>query len=263
LNVTLIYGAVTRGAGTSGSAAEWRAFTVRYVDHRDVAKVDNRLAAVRSRDLAEIDVSTFGGHYLATRQTAGGPVDLLLWGAVQRGSWGELRHRAGALSIEGGWQPRLALAPWLRGGWNYGSGDGNAADGTHATFFQLLPTPRVYARLPFFNMMNTSDAFGEIVLRPGAITIRGDVHDIRLANRNDLWYQGGGAFQPATFGYAGRPSNGSTSLATLYDVSADVSVSPNVGVVAYLGYAAGRRVTDAIYGGGGTRLGYAELTLRF
>jgi hypothetical protein len=30
------------------------------------------------------------------------------------------------------------------------------------------------------------------------------LHSIRLATGNDLWYQGGGAFQPATFGYVSR-----------------------------------------------------------
>jgi hypothetical protein len=91
-------------------------------------------------------------------------------------------------------------APWIRGGLNYGSGDRNASDATHGTFFQLLPTPRLYARFPFFNLMNTSDAFGELMLRPSArVTVRTDVHSVRLAEGNDLWYQGGGAFQPATF----------------------------------------------------------------
>jgi hypothetical protein len=153
---------------------------------------------------------------------------------------------------------------WIRSGWNYGSGDGNASDAMHGTFFQVLPTPRVYARLPFFNMMNTSDVFGEALVRPvKTVTIRGDVHTLRLADANDLWYQGGGAFQPSTFGYAGRPSNGLTPLATLTDVGADVVLSRRTMVSGYFGLAAGGAVTDAIYGGGATRFAYVELLLKF
>jgi hypothetical protein len=47
------------------------------------------------------------------------------------------------------------------------------------------------------------------MLRPAKrITIRSDIHGLWLANKNDLWYSGGGAFQPWTFGFNGRPSNG-------------------------------------------------------
>ena len=50
----------------------------------------------------------------------------------------------------------------------------------HGTFFQVLPTARIYARTPFFNLMNTVDAFGEVILRPSnRLTLRGDVHSIR------------------------------------------------------------------------------------
>ena len=31
---------------------------------------------------------------------------------------------------------------------------------------QMLPTARIYARTPFFNLMDTVDAFGELILRP-------------------------------------------------------------------------------------------------
>ena len=64
-------------------------------------------------------------------------------------------------------------------------------------------------------MMNNRDVFGELQLRPSKkISVRSDVHSLRLANRNDLWYSGGGAFQPWTFGYTGRPSNGAPRVAS-------------------------------------------------
>src|SRR5262249_40600166 len=152
-----------------------------------------------------------------------------------------------------GWQPRIwpAVRPWVRGGYDYESGDRNPADGTHGTFFQVLPTARVYARFPFFNMMNNRDVFGELMLRPSkALSIRSDVHSLKLANPNDLWYSGGGMFQPWTFGYTGRPSNGRSGLATLYDISADYNANPHASVGLYFGHAAGKLVMQSLYPSG-------------
>jgi Alginate export len=265
LRVNVFYGAVTRRAGSQAHAAEWRVFGIGYDDsRRAVLKVDNRPAAARQADTEVIAIATFGGHYLRVDQTKAGKFDLLLWGAAQTGSWGVQRHRAGAVAVEGGWQPDAAWKPWFRGGWDFGSGDGDAADGTHGTFFQVLPTPRVYARLPFYNMMNTSDGFAEAIVRPSTkLTIRSDVHGVRLSDSADLWYQGGGAYQPSTFGYAGRPANGLTGLSTLCDVSADMTVSPRLSIAGYVGRAAGGEVTRAIYADGGTRFGYLEAMIRF
>lgn len=268
LKVNVIYGALTRQTGAAPRTGEWRAFALDYRDYRDaVVKTDNRPLAVRRGDSADVHVVTGGGHYVATVPAGAGQVDLLFWAAVQAGSWGALSHRAGAIAVEAGWQP-AALArvrPWLRVGWNYGSGDDGPADGTHGTFFQILPTPRVYARFPFFNLMNSSDVFAEVVLRPSPrLSARADVHALRLASSADLWYQGGGAFQPGTFGYAGRPSNGSTSLATLYDVGADYTIDRHAAVGAYYGLAAGGAVVKGTYPAGATAgFGYVELTLRF
>jgi len=265
LDVNVLYGAVTRRSASKAHPAEWRVFAIGYDDYRaNVVKVDSRPLATRRGDTSGIALGTFGGHYLRADTTAIGTTDLLLWAAGQTGAWGSQSHRAGAFAAEAGWQPDGPFAPWIRGGWNYGTGDGNPADGRHGTFFQLLPTPRVYARLPFFNMMNTSDAFVEALVRPAkTLTVRGDVHALHLADANDLWYQGGGAFQPSTFGYAGRPSNGFTSLATLTDLSADLALSPRLGVAGYVGYATGQPVTDAIYGRGSARLAYVELLVKF
>jgi hypothetical protein len=85
-----------------------------------------------------------------------------------------------------------------------------------------------------------------------------------LANRNDLWYSGGGAFQPWTFGYTGRPSNGQSGLATLYDLSADYNVTGHVAIGTYYGHAAGKLVLQSIYPQGrNANLGFLELTFKF
>jgi hypothetical protein len=46
---------------------------------------------------------------------------------------------------------------------------------------------------PFYNLMNSRDAFGEAMLRPRKnLTFRTDVHALSLARSTDLWYSGGG-----------------------------------------------------------------------
>ncbi len=153
---------------------------------------------------------------------------MLGWGVLQSGQWGALTQRSGAGAIEAGFQPKglERVRPWFRTGYYYSSGDGNPADSTHGTFFAVLPTPRLYARFPFFNSMNNRDVFGEVILRPTKnFTVRSDVHGLWLASSKDLWYTGGGAFQPWTFGYNGRPSNGASKLANLYDISGDYNVA--------------------------------------
>jgi alginate export protein len=268
VNTNVFYSALTHETGSAQNSGEWRIFGLGYNDYRSgVLKTDNRPQSLRAADHGHINIWTAGGHYLRAMQTNGGTFDVLLWGAVQGGSWGNLTQRAAAFATEAGWQPTVlrSIKPWIRGGYNYGSGDHNPNDSTHGSFFQVLPTPRPYARFPFFNMMNNRDAFGEIILRPAKpLTIRADVHSLALADKNDLWYSGGGIYQPWTFGYTGRPSNGQRGLATLYDASADYALNLHVSLAAYYGYASGKLVAQALYPKGKNgNLGYLELNYRF
>jgi hypothetical protein len=267
LNISVIYGAFTRQISMGANTSELRLFAMQYGDWRDVLKTDNRALGPRRADHQNIQMATLGGHYVHALQTSAGTADVLFWGAWQAGKWGALDHRAAAIVAEAGFQPAhmKRLRPWIRGGYNYGSGDKNPNDSRHGTFFQVLPTARPYARFPFFNMMNNEDAFGELILRPHAkITIRSDVHSLRLASRNDLWYSGGGAFQPWTFGFTGRPTSGARGLATLYDSSIDYQLNPHVALVGYFGYAIGKSAIAAVYPKGKDgRLGYLELGYRF
>ncbi len=265
LDIGLFSASLTKQVAFKKSAAEWRVFGIQYHDWRNVLKTDNRPAAVRSRDTGNVRVTSAGGNYLHAFSGAAGKFDVLVWGVAQAGTWGVLDHRAGAVAVEAGYQPpERVLKPWFRAGYSYGSGDDNPNDGDHNTFFQLLPTPRIYARMPFYNMMNNEDTFGEVMLRPHPkVTVRTAVHLLRLAERNDLWYQGGGAFQPWTFGFAGRPSNGNRSLSTVFDVGAEIQVNPNVGIGAYFADAESKSVTSAIYPNDPrSRFGYVELRLR-
>ncbi len=264
LDVDVFYGALTRSRGRP-QRGEWRFFALHYHDGRRALKSDNRPAAARTADTSNIRITTLGAHYVDTLALAGGKADVLLWGAAQLGDWGVQRHRAGAIAAEVGYQLRWErLKPWIRLGYFRSSGDGDPADDAHHTFFQVLPTPRIYARFPFYNLMNSEDLFAQLWLRPHPrLTLRSDVHGLRLSHRNDLWYLGGGAFQQGSFGYVGRPSGGGRSLATLADVSADYQVSKQFTLSGYLGVALGRRVISSTYNNGGkARFSYIELTWR-
>jgi hypothetical protein len=212
-----------------------------------------------------VRITTIGGHLLQVFPSPSGPVDLLLWGALQTGAWGALDHAATAAALEIGIQPRLGtLRPWLRIGLFRGSGDGDPLDGDHDTFFQTLPTPRPYARFPFYDFNNTTEVFADLSLRPhDAVTVRAGVHGIRLSEAADLWYVGGGPFEDETFGYAGRPSGGGRGLATVADLSVAVAPARWATIEAYLALAADGEVIRSIYPEGGNgRLAYLELELR-
>jgi hypothetical protein len=261
------YVALTKQASWGPTKAEWRVFGIFYNDDRGVVKADNRPASVRALDLGGIDIGTYGGHFIQAIPTAIGTFDLLGWGALQSGKWGALTQRSGAGAVEGGYQPAILkpVRPWLRGGYFYSTGDRNASDDTHGTFFAILPTPRVYARFPFFNEMNNRDAFGELMVRPAKrLVLRSDIHGLWLTDSHDLWYAGGGAFQPWTFGFNSRPSNGHTGLATLYDISADYNWPHGVSTGLYFGYARGGAVVASIFPENkDSKMGFVEVNYHF
>jgi hypothetical protein len=265
LDVDVIYGAFTRAINAKRGAGEWRVFGMQYHDGRGTVKTDNRPLAVRQADKQNIRLGTFGGNIVQTFKTGGGTADVLAWGAWQFGRWGALDHNAGALALEAGYQFDVRWKLWLRGGWFRSTGDGDAGDGEHGSFFQMLPTPRIYARFPFYNLMNSNDAWAGITLKPHArLALRSEFHHLRLADARDLWYQGGGAYDDRSFGYAGRPSNGSQGLAALVDVAADIQVTKVTSFTLYFAHAAGKDVVEKIYPeGAGANYGYLELNWRF
>ncbi|MGH9617836.1 MAG: alginate export family protein [Acidobacteriaceae bacterium] len=261
LNVDLQYLAFTRSQWNHRIL--WRAFGLGYHDGRTgITKTDNRPLAVRQADHKNIRLGTYGGDFLAAIPVGQGNLDFLFWGALQNGNWGELHHGAGAYAVESGYQwNKVATAPWLRAGVFRSTGDNNPADNEHQTFFQILPTPRVYSRFPFYNLMNNHDTFIQGMDKPAKrVVVRSDVHWLQLSSAKDLWYLGGGAFDNKVFGYTGRPSNGHTSFANVADLSADWQTTPSVRVTFYYGHAWGKGVTGAIYpSGNDAQFGYAEL----
>jgi hypothetical protein len=263
------YAAVTHeiNHGEDRPNAEWRVFGIYYNDDRGVVKTDNRPASVRAGDLQAINIGTYGAHFISALPTSAGTFDVLGWVATQNGSWGKQMQRASAFAGEAGYQPALwgGVRPWIRAGYFISTGDGNPNDNVHSTFFAILPTPRLYARFPFFNEMNNRDLFEEVMLRPGnRLVVRSDIHGLWLSNSHDLWYTGGGAYQPWTFGYQGRPANGHTNLATLYDISGDYDWKHGISTTLYFGYAVGGAVIKAIYPNDSNgALSYVEFNYHF
>jgi hypothetical protein len=254
------YLAWTRRGGTG--RPDLRLFALAYDDERRVIKVDNRPSRARAADRGDVSVVTFGGHLLHTI----GKVDLLGWGAVQGGSWGALDHDAWAAAAEVGYRPGGAWKPWIRAGYDAASGDRDPADAMHGTFFQVLPTPRIYARFPFFNLMNLRDTFGQVLLKPtGRLDLRIDYHDLELDRATDLWYLGGGAFQDATFGFVGRPAGGggARGLAQLLDASVGYRLSARTSATLYGATVDGGRVVRTTFPGTRSAFAYFELEHRF
>ena len=261
LNVDLQYLAVTRSA--AGGHVLARAFGVGYHDGRTgLTKTDNRPLAARQADHKNIRLGTYGGDVLAAIPAGPGSFDFLFWGALQNGNWGVQNHQAGAAAIEGGYRLiSIASSPWLRAGWFRSTGDNHPADNTHNTFFQILPTPRVYARTPFYNLMNSTDEFVQLADRPSRkLAFRADLHGLRVTSAKDLWYLGGGAYDNKAFGYVGRPANEHLAFASLADISADWQTTSSLALNFYYGHAWGRSIPEAIYPTGhNLQYGYAEL----
>jgi len=250
----------------AGPPTDLQVYYLYYRDARDnVLKVDNRPLAVRQRDHDPIAIHTAGGHAITAIDAGPGIVDLLAWTALQAGEWGVQDHAAWAWAFEGGYQlPALPAAPWLRVGYDRSSGDGDPSDGTHHSFFQILPTPRIYAQFPFYNLMNSGDFFTELLLQPHErVGVRTDWHWVQVSQGRDLWYSGGGATNDDLFGYAGSPAGGEHDVAQLVDVSLTVQVFEQLVVGGYYGHAFGGGVVGQSFVGRDANYGFLELTWRY
>jgi hypothetical protein len=252
-----------------GPPIDARLFYFYYADDREIAKVDNSLNRhprfTPLNDKGSLAIHTIGAHALTAFDAGPGIVDALVWAAAQTGQWGENDHSAWAYALESGYQlPRLPWSPWLRTGIDHTSGDDDRFDRRHGTFFQMLPTARTYAQLPFFNMMNVQDVFASVIVRPHEIvTLRSDYHWLRLTEGADLWYSGGGAQNDDLFGFAGTPARRHHQLAQLVDLSATVAATRWMTVAGYYGHAFGGGVVGRIFRGRDADYGFVEMTLRY
>lgn len=220
---------VTAKRGTLAENGELSVFGLYYDDDRPTDR----------GGLADgIAIYTVGASWLSIHPLGPGKIDALLFGAVQVGDYNDLDQRAGAALIELGYQlPEVWGKPWLRIGLNVASGDGDADDGNHDTFFNMLPTNHLYYgfadQLAF---QNVEDWFVQLRLAPHAqFNLNLFVHQFRLQNSDDARYSGTGAYNKTAFGFNAQPSRGYSHVGTEYDVVATVALHRTVSLE--LGYA--------------------------
>lgn len=255
-------------------------FYMYYGDRRDLLVTDNRPRnpppgqtcatgsngyLFRSCDHRDIAISTMGADIVHVVDLGPGKLDLLGWIAGQFGDWQSLNHTGWAYDMEVGYQlPSVVLKPWLRYGFYRGSGDKNSADHDHNTFFQMIPTARLYALFPFFNMMNNQDMFLQGLVRPlPGLTATVSGHWLRATESTDLWYAGGGATSSTFFGYSGINVQGRHELSYLTDLELSYAVNKYLTLYSYYGRAMGQGIVSANFVGNNADYGYLEATLSF
>ena len=255
----------TRPDASSTRPTQVQAFGLYYADRRRVSQRPDNTG--RSATRVDVKIATLGGALVGAYPAGAGEVDLFGWTALQRGDWYEQRHQALAVATEVGYQwTRAPMRPWVRAGFLYASGDGDGADGRHETFFPLLPTIRKFAMTTIYGTMNLRDTFVQVLARPRtSLDVRLDVHRLDLASAADLWYAGSGATQQrgSTFGYAGRPSNGSLRLGTSVELSANYTIRPGWSVNGFLSRFRGGPVVTGTFVGDRAWFAYLENVFSF
>lgn len=239
-------------------------FALNYHDNRPVtARPDNTgLAAER----VDVDVVTLGTSLVGSSARGPGEIDWLTWFAAQTGTWYSQPHRAWSLAMEAGYQWKSGWQPWLRGGFLRASGDHDAGDDRHQTFFPVLPTVRKYAFTAAYAPMNLRDAYVEAIFRPvSRATVRADVRRLWLDAAVDLWYAGSGASQQrgTVFGYAGRRSGGATGLGTVLEGAGNITLGPHWSINGFAGAMRGGPVVQTLFAGEWLRFLYIENVIQY
>jgi hypothetical protein len=243
---------------------QWQGFVLQYDDTRRVTqRPDNTGLTATQVDVA---VTSLGGTVVGAYPAGPGVIDLLAWGVLQRGDWYGQDHRAGTGAIEAGYQwAQAPWAPWVRGGLLHASGDENASDGRHGTYFPVLPTVRRFSQTTMFSIMNVDDAFVQVMARPSRrVGLRLDLHALSLASAADLWYIGSGATleEGGAFGYSGRAANGSRDLGFSTEGSVDIAITPVWALNTFVGHVNGGRVVTGTFRGDSFWFAYVEQVLR-
>jgi len=267
-HIDVFYAALTGKKDVLLPGTEQRLFYIYYGDDRNAQVVDNRAAALRPNlNQQSLRLHTIGSHWLGVWKTGAGSVDGLLWGAYQFGDWAGLNHQAGAIDAELGYQwDDVPLKPWIRAVYFRSSGDSNAGNGSHGTFFQMLPTGRPFAKFPFYNLMNIQDAFAQFIVIPTETTkVAVDVHHLSLDSSQDLFYSGAGAtLRSGSFGYAGRNAGGASDIGQLVDIGFSHQLNPYFSWNVYYGHVFGGEVLKNVYGKqADADYGFVELNAAF
>ena len=214
-----------------------------YEDERGAVLTDNRPEAVSAADRSSIENHSFGFHWLKLYGYDDVKIDSLTWAVLQFGNWGVDDHLAAAWAIEAGVRfEKIFGRPWLRAGWNFGSGDSDPNDGDHTTFNPMLTAARNYARTPFFNRMNNNTLFTQVFWQPHRkISVRSDLQTVWLANTDDLLYFGVGPSRQdsSDFGVGGLPSGGDRYVGTLLDLTVNTKIRKWLTLELYAGHVFG------------------------
>jgi hypothetical protein len=244
---------------------DWQTFAYRYDDTRAVTgRPDNTGLTATS---ANVHLTSIGSSLVGAIPIGTGRVDTFTWLVWQRGRWYGQQDAANAEAFEAGYQwTHAAGTPWLRLCWFRSSGDDNPSDDRHTTFFQMLPTARRFSLSTLYNLMNSREVFGQAIVRPRkALTVRAELHKLSLTSAADLWYGGSGASvtSGASFGFAGRKSNGATDLGTIVEGAADWTIARHLSVNAYLARMNGGAVVTGSFASRRLTFAYLESVLTF
>jgi hypothetical protein len=243
-----------------------RLFWIYYDDARDVVRLDNRPLSIRTLAAGRATtLHTIGANAAHVFPLGPGRLDVLAWVAGQTGDWQRQDHRAWAYDFETGYQlPDVPWDPWLRVVFFRSSGDPDATDDTHESFFQILPTARLYAQTPFYNMMNNQDLFAQLLLQPlSRLGVRADLHYLRATEGADFVYFGGGATKEDFFGYGGVPAAGEREIGYFAEVALTWTPVDVLRFYAYYGHVFGGDVLRANFADEDLDYGYLEMTVSF
>lgn len=288
-NLTAMYGVPTRGvfdlygmdeirktdvvyAALNGQTehlygnALGRLFFIWYDDNRGLVPTDNQSSSAAAKNTSAINIETVGADAATTIRIGPGIADAMTWGVYQFGDWGSQSQQSYAAVGQIGYRlDRAAWKPWLRFIYQMSSGDSSPNNNVHGTFFQILPTPRVYALNPIYNLMNNIDAGTELILSPSSsVESRTTMHALWLSSSSDRWYAGGGAFNSNLFGYTARPSFGKSYLGTELDTGLSWRINQYLVLSMFTGHFFGGSVVAANFPHGrGETFGYCESIVSF
>lgn len=240
-------------------------FGYTYHDTRPVTARPDATAGLATR--VDVHVRTAGASAVGAYPLSWGRVEATAWTAGQWGRWYEQRHRAMAATSSFG--VRVTQLPWqprIQAGVAYASGDGRASDGTHGTFFPMLPSGDRVSALNAYALMNVVDVWTSIEAQPsGALDLRAGVRRVALARGEDRWYQGTGATVRAGnyFGFQGRRSGGARDLGVVVEGAAAWRPRRWWTLRAYAGRMAGGDVVRGLFANERLLTAWLESTVHF
>ncbi|MFN3478654.1 MAG: alginate export family protein, partial [bacterium] len=228
---------------------DFRIYFINYKDSRNILKPSNT-PNIRGKT----DISSLGFHFVKVIRKENYNIDLVAWYGYQWGKWGEINsnkitHKAYAYDIEVGYKfNKILWKPHFRVYYTFGSGDPNPNDDKHNTYFVFAPTARKYALFPFYNYQNLKDLTFQLIAYPSKnLRLRMDYSILSLANNQDGWYSGAGAFNDSSFGIAYKRSNGLSKLADVLSLDLSYNLSANTTINLFYSLAQGKDLVKNIY----------------